>query len=394
MQQIFTVARKEFLDIIRDRRTLLVMVIIPTLLFPTILYFLTTIQSNQYKKNQAKTLKLAWIGEDAELESFFKQWDNIEVISLDQIEGVNELIKTDSFDLALEVSEEFGDDINQMKRGKLTLYFPSTEDGQLKKRVTNVLDQYEQKIRRKRLRTLEITETQIDPILIREEDISSKKEVIGKNAGGFIPYIFILFSFMGITYPAIDLFAGEKERGTLETILTVPISRIQILFGKMLVVATSGVISALLGITGLVLSIQLIDAIPTEILDALGDIVQIQSILLVLILIIPLAIFFAGLLIPISSYAKSSKEAQSMIGPLNIIVIIPAAIGLLPGIELNWGTAFIPILNVALATKEVVAGTIHMGHYAVVFLSLILLASTLVYVSTTQFASEKNIIRS
>lgn len=393
MEQILTVARKEFLDIIRDRRTITVMIVIPTLLFPVIIYLFTTIQLNQLNKNKEKTLKLAWIGENEPLKTYFEQWDKIDIIPSQSEADVSELIKSDSFDLALEIPANFDESLEGMRRGNLTLYYPSSEDGQFKRRIINILDQYEEKIRRNRLKELSITEVQIDPIFVLEKDISSAKEVFGKTAGGFIPYLFILFSFMGIIYPAIDLFAGEKERGTLETILTVPVSRSRILFGKMIVVAASGIISALLGIIGLLLSINLIDAIPTKLMDALGDVVEIQSIILVLILIIPLAIFFAGMVIPIACYAKSSKEAQSIIGPLNILVILPAALGLMPGIELNLGTALIPILNVALATKEVVAGTINMGLYFVVFISLVALASLLVFVSAKQFAAESNIIR-
>ena len=88
-------------------------------------------------------------------------------------------------------------------------------------------------------------------------------------------------------------------------------------------------------------------------------------------LVIPLVIFFAGIMVPVTVYAKSFKEAQSIITPLNIAVLVPAMIGMFPGIEYSVETAFIPVINVVLATKEIIAGTIDYTLYACTLFSLI-----------------------
>jgi sodium transport system permease protein len=111
-----------------------------------------------------------------------------------------------------------------------------------------------------------------------------------------------------------------------------------------------------------------------------------------LALLLPLVVFFAGVMIPIAIYAKSFKEAQSIITPLNIIMVLPAMIGFFPGIELDLGTAFIPVINVVLATKELIAGTLSIGYFLSVFSVMLLIAGLAVMLSYRQFGKEQNIL--
>lgn len=397
MKNIFTIARKEFLDTIRDRRTVLMMVIIPLLLFPVIMLSVAAFTASRAKKAQTKQLRVGWISEShgLALKALLEEDESIRLISGVSAEEAPGLIRKDSLDLAIDLGENFDRSITPIahEQGKVILYHQSTDEEQIIRRIRVALKSYENGLLADRLTQLELDSKSIDPLDIDEKDIATKQEVVGKMAGGFLPYMFVLFCFMGCMYPAIDLFTGEKERGTLETILTAPVNRLHILFGKMAVVVVSGLSSALLGILGLVMSISLVPDIPQEFLAIIQDMLQAKTIILLLAMLIPLAIFFAGVLIPVSSYAKSFKEAQSLIGPMNILVIIPAAIGLMPGFELSWGTALVPILNVALSTKDIVADTINYGLLALVFVSLVAFAVAAVAASVYGFSRESNIVR-
>ena len=110
-------------------------------------------------------------------------------------------------------------------------------------------------------------------------------------------------------------------------------------------------------------------------------------------MIVPLSFFFAGMISAMVVRAKSFKEAQSILTPISFVIIMPALIGVMPGIELTWATAAIPILNIALATKEIVAGTINMGHYFFVVASLVLLAIVAVWISYKQFSKEGMVLK-
>jgi sodium transport system permease protein len=109
-------------------------------------------------------------------------------------------------------------------------------------------------------------------------------------------------------------------------------------------------------------------------------------------LLLPLVIFFAGLMIPIAIYAKSFKEAQSIITPLNILVVLPAMVGFFPGIALDFQTVFIPVVNVVLATKALIAGTLSWAYFLAVFALMCTLALLAISLSYRQFGKESNIL--
>jgi sodium transport system permease protein len=246
---------------------------------------------------------------------------------------------------------------------------------------------------RERYVEMNLKETELTPIKTHYSNIASSKEMIGKFAGGILPYIFIAFGFIGCMYPAIDLFTGEKERGTIETLLTTPVLRWQILTGKMIVVVLSGLLAASFALIGLFVSIEVLNIVEDkELLSIIHSILNLKFILLLYGLLLPLTIFFAGVMVPVAVYAKSFKEAQSIIAPLNIIMVLPAMVGFFPGIELNTITASIPVVNVVLATKDLIAGTLDIGLLVLSFAVMLFLAILAIVVSYKRFDQETNIV--
>jgi sodium transport system permease protein len=394
MKDIWNIAQKEFKDTIRDKRTLLAMIVVPLLLFPVIFTVVSSVQSESMEKAMIRELKVAVASAQipVDLQTHLESGTNLRLIPFGQDTSYKKHVRNDSLDAAIAVPEDFQSRIDNMQTGRIILYYQSTDEG-VGKRLSNLLDQYRAKLRKERLAKLDISEEDIQPVMLDMVDIATLQDKVGKYAGGLIPYVFIIFCFIGAMYPAIDLFTGEKERGTIETILTTPVRRIHILSGKMIVVVATGIISALLAIVGLFGGLNFADTLPAQITEVTGDILQPQFILLLLTMLIPLTVFFAGILIPISIYAKSFKEAQSIITPINILVILPGVVGMMPGIELDFQTAVIPIINIALATKDIVAGTIDYGLLAVVYGSLILFAMLSVAFSVRYFDRETNILR-
>lgn len=192
---------------------------------------------------------------------------------------------------------------------------------------------------------------------------------------------------------AIDLVTGEKERKTIETTLSLPISKFKVLMGKAVVASLLGFIPALLNLIGLVLGLQFIEGIPEVLTSALGEMLNFQSISMILLLLIPFSLFLAGLIIALVAGATTFKEAQSKASPIIILIIIPLVMALMPGIEFTWATVFIPVLNIGLGVKEIMAGTINMGMYAAMLLSLIAFAVTAIYFSYKKFSDENAILK-
>jgi len=395
MNPVFTILKKEIIETLRDKRTLITMIIVPLLLFPVIMNVLALVQRNQIQKSETKALKIGIKGEaySQDLIEYIENAENISWIPLEERADEQELIRSDSLDAVIVLSAQFTQDIDSLQSAQLHFFYQAVDNDRIKRRVMAPVEAYEKEILETRLARMNVTQSNIDPITINEQNIATEQEIIGNLVGGFLPYIFILFCFFGCYYPAIDLFTGEKERGTLETLLTLPVRRNQVLVGKMGVIALTGLMSALLSLVGLFVSLNLIEGLPQDLLTVIRDILKPGSVVILLGLLIPIAVFFAGLLIPIATRAKSFKEAQSQITPLNFLIIIPAAIGLLPGMKLTWATVFIPILNVALAIKEVVAGTIDYILLVVVFLSLIALAVVGIVLSLRSFSHERNVLQ-
>ncbi|WP_117879936.1 ABC transporter permease [Aureibaculum luteum] len=391
MKTIFTVIKKELTDTLRDRKTLISAILLPALAMPLIILGVTKLQKNLMDKEQSKQLKVALIGAP---ENIVSQFNDSTFLVVDNVvlAGVNDSIENGSIDALLEFDTDFNEKISTLSSGGLKLYYKST-NLLVEKRIREKLDNYKAVVMNDRIKQLNISSETLEPLSVVKIDIASSKEQIGKMIGGFIPYIFIILCFTGCMYPALDLITGEKERGTLETLLTVPASRFKILIGKTITIALVGIAAAIMAIAGMFLSLKFIDDIPQDFLNVINDLLGLKFILMLFAMLIPLSIFFAGLLSAIVVRASSFKEAQSYVTPLTFVIIIPAMIALMPGVELTWQTAWIPILNIALATKEIIAGTIQLSQYLVVVGSLILLAVMAVFFSLKQFSKETMVLK-
>jgi sodium transport system permease protein len=396
MKTFLTIFRKEFTDTVRDRRTLFVMVIFPLLLFPLLLTGITKLQMSQIKKAEGKVLRLSILNEQGApgLAELTTTIPGVRLLPPIPADSAASLIQSDSLDAVIVVAPDFRERVEAMQTGVLTLIFKSSEDYAIsKRRLREVIDRYEKGLVERRFSALHIDRSVASAVTVVEKDIATMKERVGRSIGGFVPYLFIIFCFMGSMYPAIDLAAGEKERGTIETLLTAPVNRFQILLGKFSVVVLAGLLSAAISMCGLYFAVRHAAEIPKDLLQTVMGILDIQSILLTLTLLLPLAVFFAGFLLSLSMFARSYKEAQSLISPLTIVIILPVIVGMLPGFTLSPVTALIPVLNVSLATKEIIAGTIQPGLLALVYLSLILLAGFSLWACARWFNREETIFR-
>jgi sodium transport system permease protein len=394
MRGAWIVFAKEFRDTLRDRRTILAMIVIPLVAIPLMVSLTARISKSQHDKVKAQTLKVALItnGNQTSLAERLSNADDIELMS-DVIEdSAKSMIQRGELDGAIVISGAFTQAVAEHKSGRIKLYYKSGDDFDVKRRrLTSMIEEFENELLTQRLEALKLSRSITDPVHLVELDLASSKERFGKVIGGFLPYMFLIFCFMGSMYPAIDLAAGEKERGTLETLLTAPVSNLEILVGKLGVVVTSGLITAIATILGMYVGMRQTGDAPEEIINVIASVLEPQTILLILSLLVPTTIFFAGVQLSTSMFAKSFKEAQSLITPAMFLVIIPVAIGLIPGIALTPETALIPILNVSLATKEIIAGTIDYTLYAITFGSLVILALMSLFV-TSRFMSNESII--
>lgn len=394
---IFTIFKKELKDTLRDRRTLIMMLVIPVLVFPIILNVFVGVSASFTEEAANKALKIGIAGDQKnyfteKLEALPEELGKKNIILVSDTNEISKLIQSDSLDLGFVLPTTFDSTFKKMQPVAIQLYYDATDVG-MDSRAENYIQQIENIARQERYMDLQIDEQKLIPFQVNYVNVASKKEMIGKLAGGILPYIFIAFGFIGCMYPAIDLFTGEKERGTIETLLTTPVKRWQILFGKMGVVVLSGLLAASAALFGLFLSIEVFELVENEeLLNVIHEVLSGEFVLMLYALLFPLTVFFAGVMIPIAVYAKSFKEAQSIITPLNIIMVLPAMVGFFPGIELDPITAAIPVINIVLSTKELIAGTLDIQLLMISFLVMVTLAVIAVFVSYKQFDKESNVV--
>ncbi|WP_343747580.1 ABC transporter permease [Fluviicola sp.] len=394
---IFTVFKKELRDTLRDRRTVMMMIVIPTLVFPLIMSVFMSVSESFQKAAAEKKVKIGLVSNQAgSLEAdLLKVPDALgkkEFIPFTDTLALVKAIRSDSIQVGIYIPNNAEQLKKAMKPIAVTVFHDGTDLG-MKDRADAYLSYIQENWKKQRYSELKIDEAKVTPLVMNYSNVASSKEMIGKLAGGFLPYLFIAFGFMGCMFPAIDLFTGEKERSTIETLLTTPVPRWKILFGKMGVVVLSGLLAATFNLLGIYLSIEVLDIVKDPIvLQAIKDILSPAFIVMLYALLCPLIIFFAGIMIPIAVRAKSFKEAQSIISPLNLLIILPAMVGFFPGIELNEVTALIPVVNIVLATKELIAGTLEWHLVAISFGVMVLLAVTAILFSYRKFENENNVI--
>ena len=372
---IFTVYRKELRDSLRDRRTLISMILLPMLMIPGIMAFAFGFSSKAINKARQEVPTVMVLGGDdspvlrtalakdpkLRLVTFAANWK--QQISDKQLRAVVEIPA--GFDASLERGEPTELKIFNYE-GELRSGFAASE-------LRGFLNDYREKTVAARLVGRGLPATLVKPFDVKTENVAPPEKVGGNLVGGLIPYLFILLCFTGAMYPAMDLTAGEKERGTMETILCSPVARTDLVLGKFLMVLTASLTTAaisllstgitiiaggsMMGAKGLAAAAKG-SAMPT--LDPVG-------LLMVLAMVLPVAVLFCAVLLAVSLFAKSIKEASSYATPLIFLIIVPAMMGLMPGVELNARLALVPILNIALVSKELVSGVFHWQYLALIF---------------------------
>lgn len=395
---IFTIFKKELKETLRDKKTIMSMIIIPMLIFPVIFTVLFKVEEFMKKSMMDKPVKIGVIGSSeigdylSVLKSLPEEMGKTTIIHFTDSSSLKAQIQADSLQFGLLFPQDYAENAQTFKTSKIKVLFKASEIGASDK--AEVLNNAVASVfQAKRYEELSLDQQKVTPIAFDYVNIASDQETIGNLVGGFLPYIFIVFGFVGCMYPCIDLFTGEKERGTFETLLTTPVTRWQIMLGKMGVVVMSGFLAAVFTIVGIFLSLNVFGVIKDpRIIEAVLQMFNGRSLVMLMLLLLPLIIVFAGVMIPIAVNAKTFKEAQSIITPLNMVFIMVAVIGMIPGFNLTVLTACIPVVNVVLGMKSLLSGYLEWYLLAITFVVMVAFATLAVVISYRKFDDERNIV--
>jgi sodium transport system permease protein len=396
LKKIKIIYLKEMLETLRDRRTLISTVLVPIIIFPVLMFGMSAVMVTMMKKTEAEATRIAVVGEQyaPSFVSILLHDDDFQKV---EVADFRMALKNKQIHAALEFPPDFEGKLEQGENSQAIIYYDGAEirSSIADEKLSGKLKDYQDSLVVFRLRERNVKESLLHPIHITSENLASKEKMGGFMLGMFLPYMVVILAMVGAMYPAIDLTAGEKERGTLETILVTPVSRLDIATGKFLTVMTASVITIILATASMSISASLgFGQISKFGSEQIALSIKPLAAILLLLLMLPLAALFSSALLSIALLGRSYKEAQSYVSPLMFVVILPAMVSFVPGIELNWALAFVPIVNISLATREVLLGTFHWGQIFLIFVSTVIYASFSIFVTKRLFEKESVLFKS
>ena len=396
-----TLLVKEIVHLFRDTKTIVQTVVVPTFITPlligAVIWYISSIAVDEGKKtydvavyDQAKT----------ELTIKLQESDRLNIVLMDSIDQVIDDVTNDNSEIGISFGSNFTSQLENNLSGEVTIYSKNLDNfSQAQGIVSDVIDDYDDQIRNERLNNLNVDENFINPITVLDEDLTTNEEFAGSIIGGILAFLFIVYIMSGSMYPAIDLGAGEKERGTMETLISTNISSVDIIIGKMFSVTSSAVLTAIFSLLGFAVPLIVIflfygDSIPENAFEIISAIVNPVAIIAMFGLLIPLSIFMGAFMLAVSIYSKNPKEASLLLGNAIIVFFIPAYVPLInPGIELDLVGSLIPCYSFALHTNALIAGNTDWFLYGATLISNIIYCSIAIYVTYIMFDDEKIIFR-
>jgi sodium transport system permease protein len=401
LRNIGIVYRKELTEALRDRRTIITMVIVPLLIFPLFSVGFGAAIAALIGKAKEETPKVMIIGgEDSPaVVAGLKQVPKIQIVPLEQ--NWKDQVINKQVPVVVEIPKDFEGNLTDQKEQTVLIhdYEGDLKSETAKDKIEKYFTDYRDSIVKDRLAARNLPVTVLKPFAIKPHNVAPPEKSGGALFfGGFIAYIVVFLCLNGGMHPAMDLTAGEKERGTMETILSSPVSRGHLVLGKFLLVFTTALVTAALSVISMAISFALVNLSHTKPIQA-GEAdtslhIGIGAALSVFIMAVPLAVLFSSVLITISTFAKTYKEAQSYIVPILFLVLIPAIAAMLPGVELTPKLAIVPVLNVSLLCKELIIGTYHWNYIAIIFSSTCVYAAAALFIAIKMFQRESVLFRS
>ncbi|HWV57199.1 MAG TPA: ABC transporter permease subunit/CPBP intramembrane protease [Longimicrobiales bacterium] len=389
MRSVWAVARKEVRETLRDWRTLAMMIGVPILLYPVLLVASQQLALFGMRRAEAEVVRIAVIGAAADSVLLRLAGDDrIEVVGVPGappdgaaagsawlaaagvVDAAAAGIRAGSLE-AVVVLEG-----NPSDSGTLSavLLFDDTSDRSRRARtmLRETLDGWGEEMFAARLLAQGLPATFARPLAVADSSLARPDERGGYVLGRFLPMLLVTITLLGAFYPAVDLAAGEKERGTLETLLTSPAPAFSIVLGKFVTVSAIALVAAALNMGSMFLTFRTgLFQLPAEMVLDIS--IPPTALVWIFALLVPLAALFAAVFLGIAVRSASFKEAQNTLSPLMLLVLLPALLPILPGTELTPALAIVPIAGPALLFRELMSANAGVG------MGLLVIGSTAVY---------------
>ena len=381
MNNIMTIVKKEFKDILRDRKTLLMTFIIPIIIMPLLFTFIFSSINDLASPSENNKYKIVLETNNPEISTLFNESNIYELVK--SADPINDAYngKITAYIIANDINEF----LLQGKTPKIDLYYDTTSQRALTaiSTVQTMFSTYQNNYLTAYLKQNNLSSDILNPFTYNEHAKDNDADNLSlMMLGMLIPMMIIGYSGSGIVPIATDLGAGEKERGTLEPLLSTSVSRSSILIGKLIVTATFGIITSILSAAGLLLAFKfgLSDMMSFSInLSA-------QGMFLIILLAILYVIFISAVMLLVSIYARSLKEANTYLTPVTLIPVLLSVITMyMEPSTVSTSMMNIPILNVVVVIKEIIYNQLNYIHlymtigWSVIYVIIAMIGAKMMY---------------
>lgn len=364
--------KKEIREVLRDKRTLLLTVLVPLGFYPAMSLMTKDLQQKQSAKvdERVATIAVSGWGDDAAL-GLYNLVDDKMVWKPAEAEQMQDMLDSGKVDVFLEVKKET---VEGYEQRKVKLHYFSTMSGT---RAYQDVMKFLIALKAAEVGTrMKGKEHLLNPIeIIGAQNHMTARAISGSKYGGMGAYFIVFLAFTGCMAVAVDTAAGEKERGTLEAMLVTPASFMGVAFGKLVFIIIMGLISVLSTIGGIVIMVLGYGG------DSGFNIAEVgfTSLLGIAVLLLALVLFFAAILFAFSILAKSNKEAHVRSSMLMIVVAMLLVYCIIPGVELTENILMVPVLNAAMSIKVLWGGVMPVADYLQVLVMLLALSGLVLF---------------
>jgi len=387
---------KEITGAIRDRRTLILTVFFPLIFYPLILMVMGRFTAAEQTRLEEMIPTVIVVDKAAD-ETFLRHlrstqtlyplfYDDVDQGLLDLKSGIGQVV--------MSVDKESGGPGIGLD---IALYYDQTDQGATiaAARVRDFLEGYLKEVMRDKLDALGFDYDELSPPLsVRVEDVSSGESVGRMILSRLLPYFMVLAILTGAMGLGAEITAGEKERGTIATLLVSQLSRTQIVLGKFLTILTVSLVSSLLSAVGLLIGVRFFGGglapVGTVATFSLG----LTDLGFMLVVLVPLAVILASLVVIVGSFARSQKEASTYLMPIYMVIILVGLISMTGGVSFVGTRFLIPVANAIYALQEIIEGNLPIFHLLYTLVANTLCGGLLIAASIGLFKREAVLFRS
>ena len=399
---VFVIFQREVRDLIRDRRTLFMIFVLPILLYPLLGIGIIQLQvAFEHKPKTVVVVGPEHLPSDPPLLNAHRSGfdasllESLEtgrlLVSVEPARGAwldpeirGRAIQEHAADAVVTIPSDLRERLDRIESEPIPIAYDSINERSAITyvRLKDVIANWKKRVVASRLTRDKLPPSYTEPIQIKQVDVAPKGRRGVNIWARLFPFLLVMMSLTGAFYPAVDLCAGEKERGTMETLLISPASRAEIVMGKFLTIVLASMMTALLnllsmGLTGVQLAHQA-GAMTASHPEWLAETIAPPGLLAafwMVLLLVPLSVFFSAICLALAMLARSMKEGQYYMTPLYLVCLPLIFLTLAPGIELNLFYSLVPVTGVSLLLRALI-----LGEYAVAWrFFLPVLVPTLIY---------------